>query len=213
LFGLSRAGIRSATVESAVVVAPGVDAMAWLARFFFLVSQLTNSVSPFDWRRIGGLFTMARCVITPRIGDLTRVFHVLSTVERRDSNGAPLGFMPPVLAVPVAVVAIKAAIITVRLRAPHGRCPDPGVVTVVSMFPLSVALRLVLFPVSVMFFIWTIVWRTHGDIVTQVAPHRTGQFPCANPAIVLVVDVDMRVGIIIGADRRIVPVVVRHHAR
>jgi hypothetical protein len=121
--------------------------------------------------------------------------------------------MPPVLAVSVAVVVFYAAIISVRLRVLVTRCPDPGVVASVSMVPLSIPLRLVLMPMPVMFFIRAIVSRTHGDVVAEMGPYMRGQRPCANPVIVFMVDIDACTRVVIGADRRIVPVVVIHHTR
>jgi hypothetical protein len=144
---------------------------------------------------------------------MPRVFRVPITITLWDRNATMLRFMPPVLAVAVTVVTFYTAVITVTLRAPLVRCPDPGIVAVVRLVPLSIPRRLVLLPMTVVFFIWAIVWRTYGDVVTKVSPHARGQRPCANPVIVLMVDVDVCARIVIGADRRIVPVVVINHSR
>jgi hypothetical protein len=84
---------------------------------------------------------------------------------------------------------------------------------VVIMLPLSVPLRLVLLPMPVMFFVWAIMPRTHRDVVAKVGPHTGGQCLCANPVIMFMVDVDACARIVIGTDRRIVPVVVIHDVR
>jgi hypothetical protein len=89
-----------------------------LTRFFIMVSQLTNTIFPLDWRRIGGRFTMAWCVVSSLVWDLSWIFIIRVTIVRRKSHGTALSFMPPVIAVTVAVVAFYASVITVKLRTP-----------------------------------------------------------------------------------------------
>jgi hypothetical protein len=75
---------------------------------------------------------------------------------------------------PVEIVVFSASVIMATLRALRSWSPDPEVVMAVIRVLLSVSLRLVLLPMPVMFVIWAIVWRTHGDMVTKIGPHMAG---------------------------------------